>query len=482
MPDSQIKQKPTEYEVIILGSGLGGLIAGTLLLTKARSVLLLMEKGSQSYFRKGGYRFIPFSSLSEKNLKFDLIQAVSQRLGLSIVEREVSQGDEEKKKEKVSFQVILPKSRIDLYQNWFFLRKELKREFPKEIFEIEKFYDEMAKIRASLKGLKGYQSLSLPLPMQAPRPLMKNRFYFERSPFSKEFKRFLQLQLVSYGNYHSDWFPIPFIAFGLLNEETDKSIPYIDLETFKNHIFKKFLDSGGRVEEIERVGRIEMGWRRGWTIFLDEGRSWYHSNILIFNSPLHPLAPLLGGKRKKISKFERKIQPHYLLIPMFLGVQEKVIPVGMGDLLISILDLENSFEGGNLLFLSLSPNGDESMAPEGKRALTVEGLMSFDKWNQGLFDAFKDGVLNHLKRLIPFFEDHLEFIDWEWAFEQVTKWSYSHFIYEGKGDFNWKDGVIPIRMLKNLYLTGKENFPYLGLEGEILSGLKAGEEILKRFQ
>lgn len=471
-----MKPNSNQHEVIILGSSLGGLIAGTLLSAQNHSVLLLMEEGTKPYFEKGGYRFIPFSSLSEKNLRFDLVQTVSLRLGLPPMGDIKGSRSEKRTKERVTFQLILPKSRIDLYQDWTLLKKELKREFPKEIFEIEKFYDEMAKIGASLKTAKAYEPPYLPLPMRV-KSFLKKRFHFGHFPFSKEFKKFLQLQLISYGNYHSDWFPISFLGF-LLNDETKESI---DLGVFKNHILKKFLDSGGRVEEIKEVNRIEMGWRKGFTLFVDEGRRQFQSNLLIFNSPLHRLTPLLGEKKKKVSKFERKIHPRYLLIPIFLGIQERVIPVGMRDLLISIWDIEKSFEEGNLLYISLSPKGDEAAAPEGKRALTVEGFISLEKWKQGWFDEFRERGLKHLKRLIPFLENHLEFIDWEWAFEQVPRWSYPHYIYETPDNFNWKDGVVPVRISKNLYFTGKENYPYLGLEGEALSGLKVGEEILNRF-
>ncbi len=473
-----MKPKPNEYEVIILGSGLGGLIAGTLLSMQNHLVLLLMERGAKPHFEKEGYRFVPFSSLSEKNLRVELIQTISQRLGLPPMGDKRETRDEKGKKERVSFQLILPQSRIDLYPDWTLLKRELKREFPKEIFEIEKFYEELAKIRASLKGAKADEPLSFPLRVKS---LLKNRFSFERSPFSIEFKKFLQLQLISYGSFYSDWFPISFLGFQLLKDETEELARQTDSEIFKDTILKRFLNSGGRVEEIEEVERVEMGWRRRLTLSLEEGGRQFYSNLLIFNSPLHRLAPLLGEKRKKILKFERRIQPRFILTPIFLGIQDRVIPVGMRDLLVSIFDLGKPFEGGNLLYLSLSPKEDEIMAPEGKRALTVEGLISIEKWNQGLFDEFKEGVLTHLKRLIPFLEDHLEFIEWEWGLEQVSRWSYPHYLYEATVDFNWRDGVVPIQMAKNLYFTGKENFPYLGLEGEALSGLKVGEEILKRF-
>jgi len=475
-----MKPKPNEYEVIILGSGLGGLIAGALLSKQNRSVLLLMEKGFKTYFEKGGYRFIPFSSLSEKHVTLDLIQTLSQKLGLSPIRgKRRDQENGGGRKEKVAFQVILPKSRIDLYEDWLLLKKELQREFPKEFFEIEKFYKEMARIKTSLKSAKVHESVYLPLPMRL-RSLLKNRFYYERSPFSKEFKKFLQLQLISHGNFYSDWFPISFLASNLLKGEIDEWVGPIDLEIFKNQVVEGFLNSGGRVEEVEKVQKIEMGWRRGFTLSL-EGESSFHSKILIFNAPLHHLIPLLGERQKKIMKFVRKIQPSSILIPIFLGIQEKVIPVGMRDLFISIFDLENPFEGGNLLYGSLSPRGDEGMAPEGKRAFTVLGFMPLEKWQQGLFDEFREGVFRHLKRLIPFLEDYLELVDWEWVLEQGSRWSYSHYIFETPGGFNWRDGLIPIRISKNLYFIGKENFPYLGLEGEVWGGLRVGEEILKRF-
>ncbi|MGB9627436.1 MAG: hypothetical protein ACPL6D_02135 [Thermodesulfobacteriota bacterium] len=475
-----MEPKGNKYEVVILGSGLSGLIAGTLLSTQNHSVLLLTEKGSKPYFEKEGYRFIPFSNFSEKILKSSLLPNVSKRLGLLPIGEKRGPKNEKGKKERVAFQVILPKSRIDLYQDILLLKKELRREFPEEMLEVEKFYGEMARIGNSIKRVKTHEPISPPLPMRE-KSLIKNRFYLEQSPFSKEFKRFLQLQWIPYGNLHSDWIPISFLAFHLLNEETDEGVEPNDLEILKNQIFKKFLHSGGRAEEIVGVDRIEMGWRKGMTLSLKGEKREVHAHILVFNSPLNRLSPLLGEKRKKISKFEEKIQTRYLLIPIFLGVQEKVVPVGMRDLLISLLDLEKPFENGNLLYISLSPKGDESMAPEGRRALIAEGWMSLEKWNQGLFDQFREGVLNHLKRLIPFLEDHLEFIDWGWALEEVPRWSYSHFIYEPPDEFNWRDGVIPTRISKNLYLIGKENFPYLGLEGELLSGLKVGDEILKRF-
>jgi hypothetical protein len=49
------------------------------------------------------------------------------------------------------------------------------------------------------------------------------------------------------------------------------------------------------------------------------------------------------------------------------------------------------------------------------------------------------------------------------------------------GDFQWRERIVPTRISKDLYFTGKENHPHLGLEGEVLSGLMVAEQILKKY-
>jgi phytoene dehydrogenase-like protein len=170
-----------------------------------------------------------------------------------------------------------------------------------------------------------------------------------------------------------------------------------------------------------------------------------------------------------------------MMIPFFIGIREKAIPVGMGDLLVSILDLEKPYEEGNLLLLSLSRKRDETQAPEGKRALTVQSLLPFGKTGSNALSELEEGVMKHLQYLFPFLQNHTEFIDRKWADDQMDCWSYPHYLFKTDSVFQWRRGMVPTRISGRLYFTGKENFPQMGLEGEILSGLKAGEEISKRF-
>jgi phytoene dehydrogenase-like protein len=490
-----MKQSGNEQEIIILGSGLGGLVAGTLLSKNNRPVLLLREKGYQPFYATKGYHFVPFSNFSERRLSPSLLRRISQVLNLHLLMETGNGGRRvkatlDKLKQSAAFQVVLPKARIDIFSERSLSQKEWKREFPKEVVQIEEFYNELDHIQRLLQRVNG-KKYSWPFFPFRQRSLIKNIFPFspfpkERMdeklfPFSREFREFIQLQLISLGNLYSNRFPVSLAAHILFNG-TNELNPDFDLEKLEKEILDQFLRFGGRIEEIERVKRVNLGWRKGLTLLLERDSKVFQPKFLIFNSPLHHISHLLGKKGKQLLKWANKIKPLYVMIPLFLGIREKVIPVGMNDLLISILDLEKSYDNGNVLLLSLSAKGDEQKAPEGRRALTVETLMDVGKWEQTLLVDYQQGALKHLYRLFPFLEHYIEFVDYQWASDHIPKWSFCNFFYEATSDFRWREGVVPMRMTKGIYFVGKENFPYLGLEGEIFSGLTVAEQILKRYR
>jgi hypothetical protein len=246
----------------------------------------------------------------------------------------------------------------------------------------------------------------------------------------------------------------------------------------------KFSQLGGDVEEIEGVEKIGLGWRKDIALSLTGDRRTFHCINLILNAPLQSFKEVQGEGRKVLLKWGERIQPRYVMLSTFVGIREKVVPVGMKDLVVSLLDLDKPEENGNLLFIALSPRSDERWAPEGRRALIVQSLLSFRSLPQlhgnGGFSAHQDAVMRHMKQIMPFLEESVEVIDSDWTREQVSHWSYSHFLYEPRVPVRWKEGIVPTRMRKGLYFAGKENFPYLGWEGEALAGLMTATQILEK--
>jgi len=482
-----------EQEVIVLGSGLAGLVAGTLLLKNNHSVLLLREKGYQSSYSTKGYHFVPFSNLSEKCLKPSLVRRVSRALNLSLLMGTREDGKQAKaapdrSRQRTSFQVILPRARIDIFRDRLLLEKEWRREFPEEALRIEGFYNELDQIQQLLQKVKGKKNTSAFFPFRQRRflakmfssdPLPKEGVDEKLSAFSREFREFIRLQLISWGNFYSDRFPLS-LATQVLFDGANESNSDFDSEKLEKEILNQFLRSGGRIVEIDGVKEVSFGWRKEFTLTSEGSPAVFRSQFLVMNSPLHRIASFLGKKGKGILKWERKIKPVYMLVPLFVGVDEKVIPVGMKDLLVSVLDPEKPSDGGNVLFLSLSSKGDKTKAPEGKRALTVESLVEVEKWERAHLADYQQGVMNHLYSLFPFLEQYIELVDFQWASDHVSRWSYSHFLYESSSDFYWREGMVPMRMSKKIYFVGKENFPYFGLGGEVFSGLTVAQHILKQ--
>jgi len=479
-----MKHQHKVFDVAILGAGLSGLIAATRLAKENRSVLLLKEEKYRFAHARDGYRFVPFANFSEKQIQTRLLKKISPP-----TDHRENQKKGDKTEQKVSFQLILPKARIDLYRERSLLQREWRREFPEELNQIENFYAELERIKQVLKKVKSELPSGSNFPVWN-RSVLKRWLSFDGLPkggtdkwlssFSPEFKKFIELQMISHGNFRSDSFPIPLVSHLLFKEEGDEWEESVDLGKVTQGMIEKFIQSGGSVEDIEGVEKVQMKGRREFSLSLKGDEKIFRSRSLVLNSPLHCLSNIFGKKGKALSRWGKKIRPRYVMVPFFLGIRERVIPVGMRNLLVSILDLQKPYEGGNLLFLSLSRKGDENQAPEGKRALTVQGFMSCGGSQKNSISDLQDGVMIHLKHLFPFLENHIEFIDRKWADDQMDCWSYPYFLYEVHSDFRWRRGIVPIRISKNLYFSGRENFPYLGLEGEIISGWLVGEEISGR--
>jgi prolycopene isomerase len=488
-----------EYDAIILGSGIGGLIAATVLAKQKRSVLLLKEKGYQRYCVREGFRFVPFSNFSESYLRKGLLDKIGEAIDLPLPDPSADEGNSsrfetKKSKEKVSFQVILPKSRIDLYLEPPLFQSEWKREFPQEFEKIKSFYTEMGRTADLFKTVEAKESPQSLFPIRQYSffknlfsiildPLPRGEIKGKLSGLSKEFKKFIELQLLFHGNLHIPRIPLSFAAYGL--DDGNESVLKIESGRLEEKVSEQFRRFGGRIEEVGNIEEIFLEKGRKVVYTRGGGEEKAQSKCLIINCPLYRLSALLGKRGKSLSKMERRIRPKYFILPFFFGIQKKVVPVGMGDVLISLSDLERPPEWGNLLFIGLNSKGDKGAAPENKTALTVESLFPFnprEEWEPDAFARHQKGVLNHLFRLFPFLEDHIEFADMKWAEEQIGRWSYPHLCYETLSNFNWREGLIPNRLSKNFYFIGKENFPYLGAEGEIIAGLMTARTFLEEYR
>ena len=198
-----MKPLGNEQEILVLGSGLGGLVAGALLTQKGHSVLLLRERGYQPSYAIQGYHFVPFASFSEKRLRHEFLKSISQTMDLPLLTgpREESHPIEttsEKSQEKATFQVILPKARINVFPQRSLSQMEWKREFPEEVAQVGRFYDELDQIQHLFQKVNGSKNSISFFPFRQ-TPFIRNIFSFRSFPkervdeklfpFSRSFKK-----------------------------------------------------------------------------------------------------------------------------------------------------------------------------------------------------------------------------------------------------------------------------------------------------
>ncbi|MCX8116503.1 MAG: hypothetical protein N3G78_01060 [Desulfobacterota bacterium] len=464
----------TDFDVIFLGDGLSGLIAASLLAKEGRKIVLLKERRYRPYYEREGYRFVFFSTPLDETIPIDLLRKIpfpEQGPGY----REAGAG----LKRSVAFQVLLPEARIDLYRDRTLLRKEWQREFPKELGPIEAFYEALERRRQD------------PFPFAPPsffnRAFPLDRFLRARRvddclpPLSKEFETVLQLQALSRSYLYLDSYPLPLLARLIEYGETGPRVQ-VDLGRVERGLLHTLLHNGGLIQETDEVERVEVRWRGEVRVYLKEGRGPLQCQRFVINTPPHSFSNLFGKKRDFLFKWRGRIRPRYKVIPFCAGIRKRVVPVGMGGQLVSLLDPEKPLEGGNLLFLRLGRLGEEASAPEGKIGLTAEALMPFDESGRRPISELETGVIAHLNRLFPFLEDSLEFIDRRWIEEQGDCWSYPHYIYGKPSHFRWWEGIVPIKISRSVYVSGRVNYPQLGMEGEFLSGIHVAEELSKSFR
>jgi hypothetical protein len=116
-----------------------------------------------------------------------------------------------------------------------------------------------------------------------------------------------------------------------------------------------------------------------------------------------------GLWRGKIPVLDKSTDPVHP-VRFYLGLEEKVIPLGMEDNLLLMREDDGGPLGLKCCFLALSSAGSE-MAPKGKRSLTVTSFLSADTLADLTRDQvteIRDDLLLALESVIPFLGEGLD--------------------------------------------------------------------------
>jgi phytoene dehydrogenase-like protein len=475
----------TPYHLTIIGSRFPQLALGTLLAKRGRRVLIVdthsAETVSQSSHIKG-YLFrkrpIPMCGLDSGGF----LRIFLDEIGIGrVLVNEVYPVNE------VSYQVVLPRHRLNIYPGRDRLLAEIAREFPDNIETIRELYEEWDTIASSwYSGQDNLEDLEKGW-LQTAGIKQKLKGFLHAGKMGDKMRSFdtssPEYAFFSMQHHFLGAFPpaaaVPPLPGALIHnigrrgtyQETTGTAGLTAL------MLQRFKEYGGELLECQRVEGVDVNSRGGLTLDLSDGER-VHTRTL---STTAGIAAAIDGLLKKNPPAPARGPSPIYPVRFYLGIEDRIVPRGMEDNLF----LMREDDGGPLkmkyCYLALNPKGSD-MAPEGKRSITVTSLLSKDNlknYDPENIEAVQEDLLQALEAVIPFLNEGLKAVSSD--LQPKDEYRISRALPTGVAA--WSPGIIG-RLAVTTRLRGRAAIinptPWeLGIEGEALAALAAAGTLLK---
>lgn len=497
---SKNKTNSPNYDVIVIGSGMGGLVTATQLAAKGAKVLVLekylIPGGSAGYFQREGYRFdvgasmiFGFGTQGTTNLLTRALEAVNVSL--------------ETIPDPVQIHYHLPQG-LDLkvHRDYEKFLEELIAKFPQEKAGIRRFYDECWQVFNCLNAM---ELLSL----EEPRYLM--RVFFQH-PFAclglvkylpqnagdiarryirdPELLKFIDMECYCWSVVPAD--RTPMINAGMVFSDRHYggiNYPKGGVGQIPQKLVEGLEKAGGEIHYKARVTKILLEKGKAVGVQLANGQQFYAKRIVSNATRWDTFEKLLPPEM--MPKSEQKWQQRYQKSPSFLslhlGVKADLLPPGTECHHILLEDWDNMEAEQGTIFVSIPTLLDPSLAPPDHHIIHTFTPSWIEQW-QGLspqnYQKQKDEAASRLiERLERIFPGLNQALDYE---EVGTPRTHRRFLGRDGGTY----GPIPGRKLAGLlgmpfnrtaiaglYCVGDSTFPGQGLNAVAFSGFACGHRI-----
>ena len=476
---------PATYHLAIIGTRFPQLALGTLLAKRGRRVVIVdtlsSELSSESSEIKG-YRFrkrpIPMCGLDSGGFLRMFLDEIG--IGRVLV-------NETYPLNEVSYQVVLPRNRLNIYPERDRLLAEIAREFPDSMEPFRTLYEEWDTIASNwYTGQDNLEDLEKGwLHTGGIKQRLKGFFHARKmgdrirsiDTTSPEFSYFA-LQHHFLGAFPSTAV-VPPLSGALIHSIGRRG-------TYKETagtggltalMLQRFQEYGGELLDTAQVTDLEINPREGLFLELSGGQR-VHTKTL---STTAGIAATIDGLLQKVPTTPPKGSQSKHPVRFYLGIEDRYVPEGMEDNLFFLRE-----DGGGPLkmrscYLALSPAGSD-MAPEGKRSLTVTGLLAqedLENLSHDNVEAVREDMLGALEAVIPFLSEGLTEISSD--LDPEDDYRISRALPTGVAA--WSPGIIG-RMAITSRFRGRAAIisptPWeLGIEGEALAALAAAGTLKK---
>lgn len=473
------------YHLTIIGTRFPQLALGTLLAKRGRRVLIVdtlsADLASESS-KIEGYRFrrrpIPMCGLDSGGFLRMFLDEVG--IGRVLVNETYPLND-------VSYQVVLPRHRLNIYAERDRLLAEIAREFPDNMDNIRELYEEWDTIASNwYSGQDNLEDLEKGW-LQTAGIRQKLRGFFHARKMGDRIRSFdalspeyaffaLQHQFLGAFPPTADILSLP----GALIHSIGRRGTYQETTGtggLTALMLQRFQEYGGELLDGARITAVDVDSRDGLSLDLSDGQR-VHTRTMSTTAGI--AATINGLLQKTPSSPPRGLPPTYP-VRFYLGIEDRIIPEGMEDNLF----LMREDDGGPLkiksCYLALSPAGSD-MAPEGNRSVTVTSLLSQEdikKVSPENIQAVREDMLQALEAVIPFLNEGLTAVSSDLELEGEYRISRAL----PTGVAAWSPGFIG-RTAVTTRLRGRAAIisptPWeLGIEGEALAALAAAGTLKK---
>ncbi|MBV5257846.1 carotene isomerase [Synechococcus moorigangaii CMS01] len=497
-----------QYDVIVIGSGIGGLVTATQLAAKGAKVLVLeryiIPGGSAGYFERQGYRF---------DVGASMIFGFGDRGTTNLLTRALAAVDMtvETIPDPVQIHYHLPNDlEIKVHRDYEQFLTELIAHFPHEAKGIRKFYDECWRVFNCLNSIEllSLEEIRYLLRVFAQQPLAclgllkylpKNAGDLARQYIKDpELLQFIDMECYCWSVVPAQLTPM--INAGMVFSDRHYggiNYPRGGVGQIAKQLVAGLENYGGEIQYGANVCDIITERNQAVGVRLANGTEYRAKKIVSNATRWDTFEKLLPTQDKPL--FERKWAENYQKSPSFLslhlGVKADVLPVGTEchHILLENWDTMEAEQG--TIFVSIPTLLDPSLAPDGYHIIHTFTPSWLQEW-QGLtpqdYEAKKEEaawrLVDRLEAIFPGLDVGLDYM------EIGTPRTHRKFLGRVDGSY----GPIPRRQLMGLlgmfnfagfppkvnktdiaglYCVGDSTFPGQGLNAVAFSGFACAHKV-----